>query len=386
MRSYNNFLSALIFVALILFGCQRFDKELDTFDDDSDAPSWAQGNKGLNDNRKQNDDTGDAKGDDYGDLYVLKRLASGVPEMGVTSLGVWYPKAVAYDVSGEPVITNGEYVTLSVNDEGEINDNTYAPHEVEFGRMNLVRSPEMVLTAALAEAISNLRAGSDITIDYCGRLVAVNGSEIDWLPGSTEEDDKTIDSPRENLAIYRELMRHGLTNQLAFLNGYGFTADGLLNMAASALAAGSDKTGTINIDEVVYINGFMEAYDEDDCIHLSDILYYNMYTGMDETCDDSYYSNLNFYNYDYSYDREALHGGKWVKVTSLNADGTYTVEVERLIEIVPFTNVRIDIAHQQNENVAGFAQACDDAVQILEYIHESSLVEYLGEHDSKPSI
>jgi hypothetical protein len=374
---------------LLFSACEYRGRDvLPSSDDDSDRPEWAGGDTDLNPKRKQNDNTGEPKGEDYGDLYVLKRLENGVPEMGVTSLGIWYPKVVAFDVDGMPVMQNGYYVTLSVNDEGDINDENYDPMPVDFGRMSLVRSPESVLSAGLDEAIVSLLAGDYITTDFCGRLVAVHG-DLDWLPNVDEEDDKTIDSPRENLAIYRELMRHGFTNRLQFMTEAqnGFTDDDLLDIAASALAAGSDKTGQVILDEVINVNQFLNAFG-DGSILLQDIPFYNEYSYEWEYCDDPYYSNLYFYNYNYEYDRNYLHGDKWVKITKLNPDGTYTAEAYNLLEVMEdeekFTNVRIDNAHNQHENVAGFTQACDDAVQILEYIHESSLVEYLGRHASNP--
>lgn len=383
----NASLSRILIAALLVFsGCDyRGGLVKPSSEDDSDKPAWAGGKTELNDHRKSNDDTGVSKGSDYGDLYILKRNQDGVPEMGVTSTGVWYPQAVAFDVNGEAVTSNGEYVTLSVNEEGEVDDDTYAPHEVEFGRLNLVRSPESVLTAGLDEAISNLQAGDNITTDFCGRLLAVHG-ELDWLTGGAEEDDKTIDSPRENLAIYRELMRNGLSDKLSFLLNDGFTDGNILDLAASALAAGSDKTGQITLDEVVYMNGFMQAYDDAASIKLSEISFLNEYTSEWEYCDDDYYSKLKFYDYDYQYDRNFSHGDKWVKITSLNSDGTYVIKVMKLIDVVSFTNTRIDVAHKQNVKVAGFTQACDDAVQILEFLHESSLVEYLGESETQPTL
>ncbi len=371
MKRYYYFVKLLMFAATVaLFSCEKGK----VFDDlDTDAPAWAGGNTELNSNSKTNTETGITRGEDYGDLYVLKRLESGVPEMALTSAGVWYAKAVAFDEYGNAVYDGNEYATLSVNDEGEVNDSEYQPKEVEFGRMNLVRAPQSVLASGLQEAISALITANRIKTDFCGRLVAINGAQTDWLPESTEADDKTIDSPRENMAIYQELMRNGLEGALSFLKTYGFGSDDILPLAASALAAGSDKTGQITLDEVVYINGFMDAYDETDCINLAGIEF------DDGFCDDPYYSYLKFYDYSWSYDRAGLHGAKQVKITVLNSDGSYEIQTKKLIDEVEFTETRIDMAHSQNMDLAGFTQACDDAVQLLEFVHESSLVEYIGE-------
>ncbi len=382
MKIYTKLLWGIV-LSLFVFSCEKYGGR-DMVDIDSDAPEWIGGNKDNNDHRNQNDDNQVVKGDDYGDLYVLIRNEGGVPVMeSLTVVGelgeeqIWYPLVMAFDETGEPVTENGDYIPLSVNEEGEIDDDTYFPKEVEFGRINLIRSPNSVLDRGLDEAIASLLQGKYITTDASGRLVAIYDQE-DWLPGVDEDNDKTIDSPRENMAIYRELMQSGLSenSQLNFLSLHGFTDDDVLQLAASAYAAGSDKTGTVIKDEIVYVNGFMNAYNYDDAIKLIDVY---------EDCDDYYYKNLLFYNYsNFEYNRMNLYSHEWVKVTSLNDDGTYSEDVFSIFDIVPFTT------ELENDkpiyNLDAFTIACDDAVQVLEFIHESNLVEYLGRHEFKPDI
>lgn len=104
-----------------------------------------------------------------------------------------------------------------------------------------------------------------------------------------EYEDKPIDSPLENLAIYYELMTHGFNyneneNGLEFLvreergfgyksridsdweNGamlYGNMADTdkkrefIANLAAACVASGSDKSNDITLDEIIFLNQFM---------------------------------------------------------------------------------------------------------------------------------
>ena len=134
--------------------------------------------------------------------------------------------------------------------------------EIDFGRLNIVKSPPSVLNQAFNEALAVLtKPGAVITLDFCGRLTST------WPvnPNDPEETDftvKTIDSPRENMALYKYLMQNlfeGDGNQLAFLgqDPYNFKP---LDIAASCFAAGSDKTGSVDIDEVVYINGMTDCF------------------------------------------------------------------------------------------------------------------------------
>ncbi len=391
MKNYIKLL-CVVALSLLMFSCEKGRKEdVGPESDDSDAPEWVGGNNELNDQRNQNDETGDVKGDDYGDLYVLARNTDGVPYMGSLVISdehgdetVWYPFVMAYGVDGDPVSSSSSidglvavegvpYLVFDVNAEGEIQSvSNYAPKEVEFGKINLIRSPNSVLSNGLAEAIStltNLGEGDYITADASGRLVAIHGLE-DWIDGVDEEDDNTIDSPRENMAIYRELMQSGFDGELSFLTAY-FGESDILQLAASAYAAGSDKTGTVLKDEIVYANGFMEAYNLEDAILLTDVY---------PECDDSYYMNLLFCNLkDFVYSRQLEYANKLVRITTLNAGGTYVVQDKSILDAITFTTEENNSKINYHYNLDGFTMACDDAVQVLEFIHESDLVEYLGE-------
>ena len=381
MKTYTKILW-LVVMSLFIYSCEKgrpIDVGPDS--DDSDAPGWVGGEKDLNDHRNQNDDTQVVKGDDYGDLYVLLRNEDGVPLMESLSIEdehgeeiIWYPLVMAFDANGLPVMEANDYVALAVNEEGEIHDNNYFPKEVEFGRINLIRSPNSVLEDGLDEAISSLLMGDYITTDASGRLVAVYGQE-DWFVEIAEEDDKTIDSPRENMAIYKELMQNGFDGDLGFLldEGNKIKEEDLLLIAASAYAAGSDKTGTVLKDEIAYTNGFMEAYNAEDAISLTDFY---------ADCEDSYYKNLMFYNFrNFEYNRE-IYRYRWVKITTLDGLGSYEVGVHSILDVVPFS----EKSSGNVSNLEGFTMACDDAVQVLEFIHESALVEYLGESTTKPTL
>ncbi len=65
----------------------------------------------------------------------------------------------------------------------------------------------------------------------------------------------TIDSPLQNLAIYRQLMREGSLGEAVNL-----PADWLVT-AARGLGAAADKTGKVSVDMVVYVNEILGLTD-----------------------------------------------------------------------------------------------------------------------------
>ena len=210
-------------------------------DDDSDRPDWAGGNTDLNPNRgTPNPTPGVTKGDDYGDLIVVVRDP----------------------VTGAPVLVDGEYqvcvtpdcsqVVLTV--DGEVPEGV-TPIEVDFGRASVARAPDRVIDHSLDEVLDRLATATTVTTDEAGRLVI---------------DGATVDSPLENLAMYIALMTSDpkLTPEiLAKLPG------DVLDLAASMLAGGADKTGTISLDFLVYENVIMGVVDSGEFYDFSSFAY-----------------------------------------------------------------------------------------------------------------
>jgi hypothetical protein len=87
--------------------------------------------------------------------------------------------------------------------------------EVNFGRLNLSRSPEAVLQAAYDEAINAINRADVISRDAAGRLLLTTNIYEEFNTGETCEAllvktvTKAIDSPLENLALYVKLMKDG---------------------------------------------------------------------------------------------------------------------------------------------------------------------------------
>ena len=327
-------------------------------DADSDRPPWA-GDPSVNPHIGQNPNSGIKKGGEYGDLYILLRDSNGEPELD--SEGRVQPIAFEYDginSEGEPNIVydseglpveHSSQSTIEYNAEGDliigdytIGDN-YAPCNVELGRINLVRSPSAVLGNGLDEAIKTLTAANviDIVPDFCGRLTAVY-EEVD---GNGDHLFKTIDSPRENLALYYELMKDdGLPTSLSFLANYESLGNEF-EIAASCFAAGSDKTGIITIDEIVYTNNFLGINEK---AGPGIIIGYKDFTGC-------------------SYSRN-LYDNRMVRVNGDDGFDTW--------ELISVNTAGVGYTIRWGSGpwtaIAAFRSAADDAVQVLDRVHGDS--------------
>ena len=115
--------------------------------------------------------------------------------------------------------------------------------EVELGRLNVSRAPTHVLDQALGEALSSW-----------------NGDTADWYSMTAPEaaayllahpDLVRIDSPLQNLALYKEVVTDG-TTELS-----GVTPASREDLAAIFLGAASDKTMPVTDDTVVALNAIL---------------------------------------------------------------------------------------------------------------------------------
>jgi hypothetical protein len=201
---------------------------------------------------------------DLGDLIILFRDANGVPipsaatqvpdpETGELVDGglCWQP--IAFNVDDPTACPASCVVDTTIPSTVDVDQYNCAvatgcsgcTQEVEFGRVNEARSPETVFESQLEDVIVNLATADCRTIDPAGRLVATR------LDADLSVLVSTIDSPLQNLAIYRQLM---LTGTLGAPLPEG--AD-TLDTAARGLGAASDKAGEVNVDLVAYLNQIM---------------------------------------------------------------------------------------------------------------------------------
>ena len=182
--------------------------------------------------------------------------------------------------------------------------------------------------------------------DAAGRLVL-----------TIDGEEKTIDSPLENLAIYVALLTEGsipgLTPDDLAGTEYDFMVDGNytkedLEASTAFLAAATDKTGVFTSDEIAYIDAFLGI---------------NTTTQGDVT-----YSVINYSSF--SYDRSDSYGTATATVLIEQADGSF----------LP-TEVNIYEAVFANEDASAFGSldaytlAADDARAVIEFIHEFAVPE-----------
>lgn len=313
------------------------------------------GNGNGNGNGSGNGNPGgkSGKGDVYGDLWVLDRYPDGAPTM-----------VVGLDASGDPVLVDDEpflcvqpissqpseteepnLITLIVSTDGPapkcepLEEDVPYLQEVEFGRLNLVRSPPSVLEHAYTEAMATLTGASSITTGPAGRLVAV-------LADGTEQ---TIDSPLENVALYQALLRSGMGSADGAMSLPGVTLPrDPLDIAASLFAGGADKSGRIDLDEVVYIDEFL---------------------GLNVDAEgDPYYAHFNGYHYD----RASLYSGvtATILVPVEGSPGTYQ---EQTVDIYEYFFDSTPADPDLVDDAQGFATAADDALQVIVFVHDNGV-------------
>jgi len=300
-------------------------------EEDSDRPVWAGVKGGKAGGGGKPGGAGTKKGDLFGDMVVILRDANGVPVL--TSTGLVQVVAYVYDASGSLVPlkdASGNPVVIPYDAEGNllttvtVGTTTYNVYsaEVDLGRLSVARAPEKVLQHSLDEALAKLTAsGAVIALDAAGRLT-VNGV--------------AIDSPLENLALYDKYMTTGTL---------GVTLPANFNPAA-LLAAAADKTGSINVDTVVYMNSIL---------------------GINNLTTNTYYdfSTVN-------YDRYTTWKNATAQVLVLQPDGvTYKVETVNLYDAVfNSTNWTDPTATGGADD---FATAADDYLKVIEFVHDNGV-------------
>ncbi|PKQ19609.1 MAG: hypothetical protein CVT66_09185 [Actinobacteria bacterium HGW-Actinobacteria-6] len=303
----------------------------------------------------------------YGDLYVIVRDLNGVPvlyswvwsEDGTTPL---YPvedphgfsQPIAYDPDG---VLPVEFLGLVPLDVEGLVPEAYAVYTqpVDFGRLSLARAPSDVIDQAYAEALAAINACDSIGLDPAGRLLLMVGDEA-----------KAIDSPRECLALYRELMLNGylsgLTRDaesmgpLAYLceqGGGSEMTNADLDRAACLLAGSGDKGANVSLDEVIYVNNFLGINDPSTGTYFP-------FTGMG-----------------YTYRRTNAYAGVEAALLQGPVTGSHAV----MFYVDEHVNIMDKVFENQGyESVeAGareFAHAADDSLHVIEYIHNWALPEY----------
>jgi hypothetical protein len=308
---------------------------------------------------------------DYGDLFILYRDADGIPIL--TEDFCQQPLAAAAFEGCLDIPGTGDCRLIPVDPDtcAVLLGFEIYTQEVDFGRMNEARSADSVFEAQLEDATTRLATAGCISLDPSGRLVA--SSNIDGFV-----ETGTIDSPLQNLAIYRQLMREGSLGEAVDL-----PADWLIT-SARALGAASDKAGKVGIDLVVYINEIMGLTErnvatmlEKECIEVKKEV-----TGtvqMVEKCFLIYEDAGNPYNYD----RRANFGQSlpnppyipadvsvegWFEYLAVLNENQFTFQRVQgpILDAVPELKGNKDL---EASRIGGFAQTADDTRATIEFMH-----------------
>jgi hypothetical protein len=291
-------------------------------DDDSDRPDWAGGAKEENPHRGEgNPNPGTNKGDDYGDLWVYERnpITGEVLEFDVdgNACDAGEDCFVHVIVCADETCETTEVFTLAAGEEMPAG---VSPLEVDFGRLNIGRSPTSVMDHAEDEAMAKITADDVVlTLDPAGRITA---------------DGATIDSPLENLAIYTAIMNGDqvvLDALEPLLVAEGISA---LDLAAVMLASAADKTGDMDIDTVWYLNSIYGFTEPGEYVDYTDVSY-----------------DRSFYDEDLSY---------------FYMDGEEVVS--GIVNLEDYLNA-INPVEGTEAGITLFAIAADDAIEIIELVH-----------------
>jgi hypothetical protein len=234
-----------------------------------------------------------------------------------------------------------------------------------------------VYDSQLADVVVNLATADCVTLDPAGRLVASTcDSTLDNLA-------KTIDSPLQNLAIYRELI---LTGSIGAPLPEGA---GILDTAARGLGAASDKSGGVNVDLVAYLNQIMglsdplttTILDPKICIDRKQEV-----QGVVQLVQECFlnYGIVPPDDFPYDYNRAANFGALpapayipegapeegWFEYLALVPGSD-----PPLFEILqgPITTAVFADAALDDDNIGGFAQASDDARAVIAFMHENQV-------------
>ena len=188
---------------------------------------------------------GDVTTPDYGDLIILLRDDWGVPivDANMCQQPIGFPDPDLCPEDG--LLWNGEVWLVPTDPDTCAIDIAHAActDEADFGRTNTARSSDTVLESQLEDVIIGLAIADCTTLDAAGRMVH---SRVDDLLVTN-----TIDSPLQNLSVYKHLMRDG-TIGVPLPEGAS-----PLQTAARGLGVAMDKAGAVNMDLLVYLNEFL---------------------------------------------------------------------------------------------------------------------------------
>jgi hypothetical protein len=310
---------------------------------------------------------------DYGDLIILHRDDIGRPilDAGFCQQPIAFPDNVGCPIPAD--CNNEDPCLIPTNPEtcGILTGYETCADEADFGRTNLSRASEGVLDSQLEDVVVNLAIADCTSLDPAGRMV--HGRYI-----GGELALHTIDSPLQNLAVYKHLMRDGT---IGVPLPQGVSA---IEQAARGFGVAMDKAGEVNIDLLVYLNeilGLTEGAtilgEEPKCIDV-----------WEEVMGEMKFVNKCFLDYgNYTYDRTANFSGLnplllddglpspayipagdpadgFFEFLMQTGDNSFMV-VEDSIMLAVFNGDPGFVGGK----IGGFAQAADDTREVINFMH-----------------
>ncbi|MCG7848806.1 MAG: hypothetical protein MIO93_06455 [ANME-2 cluster archaeon] len=336
----------------------------------------------------------------YGDLYIILRDDNGVPIPDSNGCVIAINKS------------DGTNITLVYDEEHETCELPPGAEEwvteVHFGRLAVARAPSAVIEASYDEAIRVINSATKIRLEPSGRFLLTLEAEDE--DEEIFEYDKAIDASLENLGLYKKIMLDGHlegnlgdydyldggdpvapprkrpTLDVAHFEAAVLAGDPSLDLshllvdhgadevgnkdfisAASFLAAAADKFGYLHVDLVVNLNTVLRLNADQD--------------GDDKLEPDEYvdFSIMN-------YDREAHYTQDYSKSITVLQSATcqgnnYWEETELTLIENGYGNETVFSRDEGNPFVpdsnwiAGFVQAGDDSLRIIDFVHTYQIPE-----------
>lgn len=347
---------------------------------------------------------------DFGDMIVLLRNSSGVPipsepqQVIDPETGQLVPGGICLQPLAAPGVTLVNTVTgvvgctpSSPSESCLIPVDQYScsiivgyesyAQAVDFARMNVARAPDAVMDRQLADLLVTLSSAQCLTLDPAGRIVATSPDTLDsdGDGDTTELISKAVDSPLQNLAIYREMMTKGYLGAAEDpivlpappIDGYGF-----IDTAAKGLGAAADKAGKIDVDVVVYLNQILGLSETATTTVLPKIsVQYRQEVQGNMVLVTKWFLNYGQHQYQRPVTYAKLPFPAYIPATS-PAEGWFeyltlypgltTPEGKPLFWITEGAITEVifaDAAGFTGGNIGGFAQAADDARAVIEFVH-----------------
>jgi len=374
------------------------------------------GGQGPPEGKGNDSEKGVKKGEIYGDLWVVVRDV-GPDGDGEPVLFQWTWPDELY-VGGDLIIEQGDYPTdyttadtgcvqpvssspitgvtftydnyinsygdqetvylIPLDDECKIPD-AYAETwgeqvaEVESGRLNLSRTSQLVIDAAYEEALGAINEAAEleypIRLDAAGRLVL---------------GEKTIDSPRENMALYQRLMLDGCFTDT---NNTGLTEDAELALSTGGLsdlvcANPSVSESTTNADLLSAASFLAGAGDKFGSIGIDMLVYFNNNLGINDvkTLPNGSVQIEGYFDFGlYSYDRSDIYDGVVKDMLQPPVDWVSTDPYPETFyvyyDLPIYTSVFSGDWDSSDYPIVNFVRSADDALSVIFYIHNFELPE-----------